>query len=95
MKASMIARTLAVLLSPSRWDHRALTQLCARHKVKRCRIGPSHIGDSVRMFAAGETGDINSRPIRDAVASGILTDAVPDVCTTLAQRGGGASGETR
>ncbi|CAN7489909.1 hypothetical protein LJR066_003178 [Acidovorax sp. LjRoot66] len=39
------------------------------------------------VFAVGDAGDIGSKPVRDALAAGILRDALPDAGRTLHQQG--------
>ncbi|MDZ7865088.1 JAB domain-containing protein [Acidovorax sp.] len=39
------------------------------------------------VFAIGDAGDIGSKPVRDALAAGILHDALPDAGRTLHQQG--------
>jgi len=45
------------------------------------------LSGSDSVFAVGDAGDIGSKPVRDALAAGILRDALPDAGRTLHQQG--------
>lgn len=47
---------------------------------------------SASVFAVGEASDMNSKPVRSAVAAGVLRDAVPDVGRSLAEQGAAFGG---
>lgn len=51
------------------------------------------LSGSGSVFVVGEAGDISSKPVRSALAAGIITDALPDIGQTLRLQGAEAGSE--